>query len=128
MGPARIATTAAGLHVLLVGAAVYYTTRVNNDVALSEISARELAVMCGMALLPVMSAWIGLRLARSGVALWLLAIGQTVALVLFAATFVSVLRSAEGMAPLLFLLVSMWLAAGLAVLLIVVWLAGRRGR
>lgn len=128
MGPARIATTAAGLHVLLVGAAVYYTTRVNNDVALSEISARELAVMCGMALLPVMSAWIGLRLARSGVALWLLAIGQTVALVLFAATFVSVLRSAEGMAPLLFLLVSMWLAAGLAVLLIVLWLAGRRGR
>ena len=128
MGPARIATTAAGLHVLLVGAAVYYTTRVNNDVALSEISARELAVMCGMALLPVMSAWIGLRLARSGVALWLLAIGQTVALVLFAATFVSVLRSAEGMATLLFLLVSMWLAAGLAVLLIVVWLAGRRGR
>ncbi|MBL8845291.1 MAG: hypothetical protein JNN24_05925 [Hyphomicrobium zavarzinii] len=128
MAPARIATTAAGLHVLLVGAAVYYTTRVNNDVALSEISARELAVMCGMALLPVMSAWIGLRLARSGVALWLLAIGQTVALVLFAATFVSVLRSAEGMAPLLFLLVSMWLAAGLAVLLIVLWLAGRRGR
>lgn len=128
MAPARIATTAAGLHVLLVGAAVYYTTRVNNDVALSEISARELAVMCGMALLPVMSAWMGLRLARSGVALWLLAIGQTVALVLFAATFVSVLRSAEGMAPLLFLLVSMWLAAGLAVLLIVVWLAGRRGR
>lgn len=128
MGPARIATTAAGLHVLLVGAAVYYTTRVNNDVALSEISARELAVMCGMALLPVMSAWIGLRLARSGVALWLLAIGQTVALVLFAATFVSVLRSAEGMAPLLFLLVSMWLAAGLAVLLIVLWVAGRRGR
>ncbi|HML45024.1 MAG TPA: hypothetical protein PKE13_19145 [Hyphomicrobium zavarzinii] len=128
MGPARIATTAAGLHVLLVGAAVYYTTRVNNDVALSEISARELAVMCGMALLPVMSAWMGLRLARSGVALWLLAIGQTVALVLFAATFVSVLRSAEGMATLLFLLVSMWLAAGLAVLLIVVWLAGRRGR
>jgi len=128
MAPARIATTAAGLHVLLVGAAVYYTTRVNNDVALSEISARELAVMCGMALLPVMSAWMGLRLARSGVALWLLAIGQTVALVLFAATFVSVLRSAEGMAPLLFLLVSMWLAAGLAVLLIVLWLAGRRGR
>jgi hypothetical protein len=128
MGPARIATTAAGLHVLLVGAAVYYTTRVNNDVALSEISAKELAVMCGMALLPVMSAWMGLRLALSGVALWLLAIGQTVALVLFAATFVSVLRSAEGMAPLLFLLVSMWLAAGLAVLLIVVWLAGRRGR
>lgn len=128
MGPAWIATTAAGLHVLLVGAAVYYTKRVNNDVALSEISARELAVMCGMALLPVMSAWMGLRLARSGVALWLLAIGQTVALVLFAATFVSVLRSAEGMAPLLFLLVSMWLAAGLAVLLIVVWLAGRRGR
>lgn len=128
MGPARIATAAAGLHILLVGAAVYYTTRVNNDVALSEISARELAVMCGMALLPVMSAWIGLRLARSGVALWLLAIGQTVALVLFAATFVSVLRSAEGMAPLLFLLVSMWLAAGLAVLLIVLWLAGRRGR
>jgi hypothetical protein len=100
--------------------------RVNNHAMLSEISAKELSAICGMALLPVLSAWIGLRLARSNAARWLLAIGQIAALSLFAATFVLVLRSVEPMAPLLFLLVSMWLAVGLLVLLFFVWLVGRQ--
>ena len=126
MDPARLTTIAAGLQVGLVGAAVFYTVRINNDVRLSEISTKEFAVMGGIALLPVLSAWIGLRLARTGAARWLMAIGQTVALLFFAATIVAVLRSTEPMAPLLFLLVSRWLAAGLSILLFVVWLVGRR--
>lgn len=126
MDAARVTTIAAGLHVGLIAAAAYYTTRINNDVGLTDISAKELAGMGGMALLPVLSAWIGLRLARTRAARWLMAIGQATALVLFAATFVAVLRSSEPMAPLLFLLVSLWLAAGLSILLFVVWLVGRR--
>lgn len=126
MEAARVTTIAAGLHVGLVGAAVYYTTRINNDVGLTEIPAKELVAMGGIALLPVLSAWIGLRLARAGAARCLMAIGQTTALLLFAATFVFVLRSAEPMAPLMFLLVSLWLAAGLAILLFAVWLVGLR--
>lgn len=62
MDAARVTTIAAGLHVGLVAAAAYYTTRINNDVGLTDISAKELAGMGGMALLPVLSAWIGLRL------------------------------------------------------------------
>lgn len=126
MDAARVTIIAAGLHVGLVGAAAYYTTRINNVVGLSEISAKEFAVMGGIALLPVLSAWIGLRLARTDAARWLMAIGQTAALLLFAATFVFVLRSGEPMAPLLFLLVSLWLAAGFAIVLLAVWLVGRR--
>ena len=126
MDAARVTTIAAGLHVGLVAAAVYYTTGINNVVSLSEISAKELAAMGGIALLPVLSAWIGLRLARTDAARSLMAIGQTTALLLFAALFVAVLRSTEPMAPLLFFLVSLWLAAGLSILLFVVWLVGRR--
>lgn len=128
MHPVRIVTTAAGLHGALAIAAVYYTVRVNNHAHLSEMSTQELLVMAGIVVLPLVAAWIGLRLGRTNAARWLLAIGQTVALALFAATFVMVLRSVEPMAPLLFLLVSLWIAGGFALLLLVVWLAGRRGR
>ncbi len=116
------------MHVALAVAAIYYALRINNHANLSEISAKELSVMSGIVLLPAISAWIGLRLAHTQSARWLMAVGQTLALALFAATFVMVLNSVEPMAPLLFVLVSMWIAAGLAVLLLVVWLAGRRGR
>jgi len=88
----------------------------------------ELAAMGGIALLPILSAWIGLRLAHTGAPRWLMAIGQTTALLLLAATFVFVLLSAEPVAPLLFLLVSLWLAGGLSIWLFVVWLVGRRSR
>lgn len=126
MQPNDITRIAAGLHVGLVAAAIYYALRVNNHAELSAVSAKEAAVMSAIVLLPVLSAWIGLRLAHTQSARWLMAIGQSLALVLFAATFVMVLNSVEPMAPLLFVLVSMWIAAGLAVLLLVVWLAGRR--
>jgi hypothetical protein len=67
-----------------------------------------------------------LRLGRTNTARWLLATGQVAALVAFAATFVMVVRSVEPMAPLLFLLISLWLAGGFSLLLCVVWLVGRR--
>lgn len=126
MHPVRITKFAAGVHVALAVAAIYYALRVNNHADLSEISAKEASVMLGILLLPVLSAWIGLRLARTNAASWLMAVGQTLALVLFAATFVMVLTSVEPMAPLLFVLVSMWIAVGLAVVLLLVWLASRR--
>lgn len=119
---------AAGLYGVLALSAVYYTMRVNNDAALADVSAKELSVMSAIVLLPVISAWIGLRLVRSGRASWLLAIGQALALFVFAATFVLVSRSTEPMAPLLFVLVSMWIAAGLAGLLAVIWITDRRLR
>lgn len=119
---------AAGLHAALAVAAIYYAMRMNNDVSFSEVSGKELLVMLGIVVLPGLSAWAGLRIARSDAARRLLAIGQTAAFVLFAATFVAVVRSAEGMAPLLFMLVSMWIAAGLAVLLAIVRFMGRSAR
>lgn len=128
MHPVRIVKTAAGLHVGLALAAIYYTLRVNNPSQLSEISAKEILVMAGIVLLPLAYASIGLRFGRTSATRWLLATGQTIALVLFAVTFVVVVRSVEPMAPLLFLLISLWLAGGLAVLLLVVLLVGRRGR
>lgn len=126
MDAARLTKLAAGLHFGLAAAAVYYTVRVNNHADLSAISAKEFLAICGVALVPIVSAWIGLRLARTSSARFLVAVGQFVALVMFAATFVMVLRSVEPMAPLLFVLVSIWLAGGLAVWLAVVWLVGRR--
>ena len=128
MHPGRITAIAAGLHLGLAIAAVYYTLRVNNHAELSAISAKELLVMAGIVALPVVSAAIGSRLAATDRARWLLAIGQAVAFALFTATFVMVLRSTEAMAPLLFVLVSLWLAGGLSLWLLVLWFVGRRGR
>lgn len=126
MDAARLTKLAATVHFGLAAAAIYYTVRVNNHADLSAISAKEFLAICGVALLPALSAWVGLALARTSASRLLVAVGQTVALGLFAATFVMVLHSVEPMAPLLFLLVSIWLAGGLAVWLAVVWLVGRR--
>lgn len=128
MHPVRITTIAAGLHAALAIAAIYYTVRINNHAELSAIPPRDALVMGGIVLLPLAYAWIGLRLGRTNMARWLLATGQAVALILFAVTFVMVVRSVEPMAPLLFLLLSLWLAGGFALLLFVVWLVGRLGR
>ena len=108
MHPARITKVAAGVYVALAVAAVYYALRVNNHADLSEISAKEASVMLGILLLPLLSAWIGWRLARTNAARWLMAIGQTLALALFAATFVLVVTSVEPMAPLLFVIFSIF--------------------
>lgn len=127
MRPVNITKLAAGSHVGLAAAAIYYTARINNHADLSEISAKEYVAMAGVVLLPVLSAWIGLQLARTEGRLQLLAVGQVVAMLLFATTFVVVLRSFEPMAPLLFVLISLWLAAGFLVLFFV-WLLGRLAR
>ncbi|MBX9862649.1 MAG: hypothetical protein K2Y42_07835 [Hyphomicrobium sp.] len=126
MHPARITKLASAVHAALAAAAVYYALRINNHADLTAISAKEAYVMLGIVLLPVASAWTGLRLARTNAAHWLMATGQTLALILFAATFGLVVTSVEPMAPLLFILVSMWIAAGLAVLMPLVWLTSRR--
>jgi hypothetical protein len=126
MQPDQLTKLAAALHFGLALAGILYTTRWNNHADLSAISAKELAAMTAIALLPLVAAWIGLKLAGTQKSRWLLAIGQTLALLAFAATFVAVAGSTEPMAPLLFLLVSIWIAGGLAVVLIAVGLAGRR--
>src|SRR5690349_19948552 len=126
MQPIRVIKFAAGAHVAPPLAAIYSALRVNNQADLSAIAAKEVAAMAGIVLLPVLWAWIGLCLARTETARWLMAAGQTLALLLFAVTFALVMNSIEPMAPLLFVLVSMWIAIGLAALLVAVWLTGRR--
>jgi len=74
---------------------------------------------------PIASAWIGLKLAPSPLSQGLLATGLGIGLVIFAATFAAVITSTEPLAPLLFILVALWQAAGMAVLLLAVWIAGR---
>ena len=59
----------------------------------------------------------------------LLAIGLILALLVYAFAFLLVLDAAEeSLAPLLLIVVSLWQAAGLAVVLLVVWLMGRSER
>lgn len=128
MQQAQTTRLAAALHFGLALLGILYTVRWNNHADLSAISAKEFAAMAGIALLPVVSAWTGQKLATTETSRWLLAVGQLLALLAFAATFVAVIRSEEPMAPLLFLLISLWIAAGLAVLLVAVWLFARRGR
>lgn len=122
----QISSISAAVHFVLALAAVYYTVRINNDSDLSQAAAKELVVMAGIVLLPLLYLWFGSKVAGSDASRRVLAMGQTAALVLFAATFVMVARSVEPMAPLLFVLVSIWIALGFAVLLLVAWFVGRR--
>lgn len=128
MQPAQTTRLAAALHFGLALLSILYTVRWNNHADLSAISAKEFAAIAGIALLPVVSAWAGLKLATNETSGRLLAFGHLLALLAFVATFVAVGRSNEPMAPLLFLLISLWIAAGLAVVLAAVWLLARRGR
>jgi hypothetical protein len=128
MHPNQITKIAAGSHVGLVAAAAFYTLRIHNYTPISELSLRDVLVMSGMALSPVLCAWLGLWLARGETARWLLAVGQAVALLLFAVALVMVLTSVEPLAPLLLFLASLWIAGGFAVLLLAVWLVARFAR
>lgn len=130
MRPIQITKIAAGVHVALVAASVYYVVQIHNYTPLSELPNGDFNVFSGMAIPPVLSAWIGSLLARGDKAGWLLAIGQALALVVFAVAFLIVLSSGsdEPLAPLLLILSSLWIAGGLAVLLLVVWLVARSSR
>jgi hypothetical protein len=125
MRPIQITKIVAGVHVALVAAALYYAVQIHNYTPLSELPNTDFKVFSGMAIPPMLSAWIGSWLARGEKAGWLLAIGQVLALIVFAVAFLMVLNSDEPLAPLLLVLASLWLAAGLAVLLLAVWLVAR---
>jgi hypothetical protein len=125
MSPIQITKIAASVHVSLVAAAVYYVVRIHNYTPLSELPSTDMNVFSAMAIPPVLSAWIGSWLARGEKSGRLLAIGQTVALAVFAVAFVMVLASDEPLAPLFLVLASLWMAVGFAVLLLAVWLVGR---
>lgn len=125
MSPFQITKMAAGVHVALVAAGVYYAVRVHNFTPLSELPNTDMTVFSALAIPPALTAWIGSWLARGEKAGWLLAIGQCVGLLVFAVAFALVLASDEPLAPLLLVLTSLWLAVGFAVLLLFVWLAGR---
>ena len=80
----------------------------------------------GAPAVPLLSAWLGARLARTPGSKMVLAGAIALAAVIFAFAFVAVLSSNEPLAPLLLVLTALWQAAGMAVLLLIVWLLGRR--
>jgi hypothetical protein len=125
MSPIQITKIAAGVHVALVAAAVYYAVRIHNYTPLSELPNTDMKVFSAMVIPPLLAAWIGSWLARSEKSGRVLAIGQSIALAVFAVAFVMVLASDEPLAPLLLVLASLWLAAGFGVLLLAVWLVAR---
>lgn len=122
----RAAKIAASAHVALALTAVYYVTRVFNFTPLSQLPNTDMFAFSATAVPPLLAAWIGARLARNDAAGRLLAAGLCAALAVYALTFVAMLASDEPLAPLGLIVVSLWLAAGYAVLLLAVWLVGRR--
>jgi hypothetical protein len=124
MSPPRVSRLAVLLHVALVAASVYYVTRVANFTPLAELPSPDMIAFSATAAPPLLAAWIGSMVAR-GAAARLLACGLALGAGVFAAAFAGVLASDEPLAPLLLILVSVWLAAGYALLLAAVWLVSR---
>ncbi|WP_072390124.1 hypothetical protein [Hyphomicrobium sp. CS1GBMeth3] len=124
----RIVTIGILVHVGLVGAAVYYVTRVANFTALSELPNTDFFAFSATAIPPILAALIGKVLARGARATRLLAYGLAVGAAIYAVSFAGVIlaRDDEPLAPLLLIVTSLWLAAGYTVLLLIVWLVGRR--
>lgn len=128
MHPLQIAKIVVWVHVLLVAVAVYYVTRIWNYTPLSAMPSDDSLVFAATALPPLMTLWIGARLARNEKAGWLLALGLIVALAVFALAFLAVLSAGqEPLAPLFLIMASLWLAGGLAIVLVAVWFIGRSG-
>ena len=124
----RIAKIAALVNVAFALAAVYYVMRVFNFTPLSQLANSDTFMFAATAVPPVLAAWLGAYLARSDAAGRLLAAGLIVALAIYVITFVAVLQSAEPLAPLALIIVSVGTALALAVLLLGVWFVGRRPR
>jgi hypothetical protein len=125
MSPPRVSRLAVLLHVALVAASVYYVTRVANFTPLAELPSPDMIAFSATAAPPLLAAWIGSMVARGEAARRLLACGLALGAAVFAAAFAGVLASDEPLAPLLLILVSVWLAAGYALLLAAVWLVSR---
>lgn len=128
MRAVRIAKLAALVNVAFALAAVYYVVRVFNFTPLSKLPNADTFAFAATAVPPLLAAWLGAHFARNGAAAVLLALGLLAALAAYVMMFVAVLQSGEPLAPLALVMVSLWTALGLAVLLLAVWLVGRRGR
>jgi hypothetical protein len=122
----QIAKIAALVNTAFALAAVYYVMRVFNFTPLSQLANSDTFMFAATAIPPVLAAWLGAYYARSDAAARLLAAGLIVALAIYGITFVVVLQSAEPLAPLALIIVSLWTALALVVLLLGVWFVGRR--
>jgi phosphotransferase system glucose/maltose/N-acetylglucosamine-specific IIC component len=129
MHPIQVARIVAGVHVALVAVVVYYVTQIWNYTPLERMPSTDSIVFSATALPPLLAVWIGGRLARGDKGRWFLLIGLILALLVYAFAFLLVLDAAEEpLAPLLLIVASLWVAGGLAVVLLVVWLMGRSER
>lgn len=124
----QIAKIAALVNVAFTLATVYYVMRVFNFTPLSQLPSSDTLAFAATAVPPVLAAWLGAHFARNDAAGRLLAAGLIAALAIYVTTFVAVLLSAEPLAPLALIIVSLWTALALAVLLLGVWFVGRRPR
>lgn len=130
MPPLQIAKIAALAHVALVGAGVYLVTQVWNPTPVELMPSRDSLVFSLTALPPLLALWIGSWIARGPKAPRLLAWGLVVALLAYTIAFLMVLGAAdaEPLAPLLLVLASLWIALGLLVVVIGVWLTSLPAR
>jgi hypothetical protein len=122
----QIAKIAALVNVAFALAAVYYVMRVFNFTPLSQLANSDTFMFAATAVPPLVAAWLGAHFARSDAAGKILAAGLIAALATYVITFVAVLQSAEPLAPLALIVVSLWTALALVVLLLGVWFVGGR--
>ncbi|WP_072390121.1 hypothetical protein [Hyphomicrobium sp. CS1GBMeth3] len=123
----RTAKIAALANVAFVIATVYYVTQIFNYTPVSEMPHPDLGLVA-LGLPPVLAAWGGARVARNDAAGRLLAVGLLLALAVYVISFFAMVSSDEPLAPLGHVFVSLGTAVGLLVIVLGVWLIGRRGR
>jgi hypothetical protein len=107
--------------------AVYLVTRVWNYTPMKRMPSSDSIAFAATALPPMLALWFGTRIIRGGKAAWLLAAGLVTALALYALAFLIVVTApdSEPLAPILLIVASLWIAAGLLGLMIAVWITGR---
>lgn len=127
MSCVRVSLLAVLVHVALVAASVIHVTRVANVTPLDQLPSPDMLAFSATALPPILAASLGSLLARGATARRMLAGGLALGAVVFAVSFAGVLASDEPLAPLWLILVSVWLAAGYALLLVGIGLASRSG-
>lgn len=124
MRSSLMAKISVSVHVALVAASVYSVTRIFNFTPLSQLPNTDTLAFSPSRLLAF---WAGGRLLRGERASRVLAYGLALGAVVYAASLVGVMNSAEHepLAPLWLIIVSLWLAAAYVVLLVAVWLMSR---
>lgn len=127
MRSSLMAKISVSVHVALVAASVYSVTRIFNFTPLSQLPNTDTLAFSATAIPPLLAFWAGGRLLRGERASRVLAYGLALGAVVYAASLVGVMNSAEHepLAPLWLIIVSLWLAAAYVVLLVAVWLMSR---